>query len=904
MEKAGKKAYMSRIAVLAGVIALFCIGGERVCFGLLNEPWPNPTDAVWWAGAQVGEPNYWTDPCNWNQGQVPRDTNFVGYNFSLPPNGVSEPPVYTGDPNVVIIRASEIAECNYLRLGGQGDTYLNLVVQGTLNVGGGPGTWRGLRIQSWTNWGKNQVIIDGGTLNVNGDTDQSHMIVSSGYVNVIGQIGLGAGASGNEYWSDQYYLKITNGTVRAGDFVMANVGSVAGKLGTDINGTGQLIIKGDITTRLAGYKSNGWMTAYGGDPNYVLHIALDTDGNTVVTAGLLNAAKADINSPSYGATVPWEDPNSKGHGPTLTWKAGVGATSHLVYFGYTFKDVNDANQSSPQYKGNQLLANKSYTVSLADINLGQVCYWRIDENDSGATVKGDVWLFTILNYRVIDEFETYSRIGSGSIPNAVWQDGTTNGTNAVIGIDTTLVQGGLQSMYMNYNNTYSPYISEANMLCSALPGCPNDWTAAGVKILTMSLHGNPSFAEPNVYVILQSSSNGVTHSGIVYYSDLNELRQGLWEYFRFWAIDLARFSAQGVDLHNVTMLSIGIGNKANPTPGGTSTDFWVDTIRLQPPSCMQHSGDPDLNNDCVVDMGDLTILADNWLDSNTVVTASAPAGPVLWYKFNEGAGTTINDSSGNNYTGDLYTGTATPTGPAWGGGSGYDGNNCINLANDYYVNVPLTPCNVSWGAACTFSFWFKDPGQDDNDSMFFQVTRGDGTNRGPQVWMGSTGFMQWACGYDPNTAYRSYLEYGQNSNYSNPLHPLNRWVHYAFVKSPGDMRIYQDGVMVAEDTVLGNTLDPVTSDGNSFFTIGAWQYNNAGTTTNGSYINGLMEDFRIYDYALTPGQVLSLAVAGGTATSPMTQKLLTPADIVPDEIVNFNDFALLADKWHQAALFP
>ena len=87
--------------------------------------------------------------------------------------------------------------------------------------------------------------------------------------------------NGNEYWSDQYYLKITNGTVRAGDFVMANVGSVSGKLGTDINGTGQLIIKGDVTSRLAGYKSNGWMTAYSGDPNYVLQnyaLGLDLHG--------------------------------------------------------------------------------------------------------------------------------------------------------------------------------------------------------------------------------------------------------------------------------------------------------------------------------------------------------------------------------------------------------------------------------------------------------------------------------------------------------------------------------------------------------------------------------------------------------------------------------------------------
>jgi hypothetical protein len=95
-------------------------------------------------------------------------------------------------------------------------------------------------------------------------------------------------------------------------------------LGTDINGTGQLIITGDVTSRLAGYKSNGWMTAYGGDANYVLHTVLGTDGNTVVTAGLFNAAKAEVNSPADGGTVPWEDPNNKGHGPMLTWTAVVG----------------------------------------------------------------------------------------------------------------------------------------------------------------------------------------------------------------------------------------------------------------------------------------------------------------------------------------------------------------------------------------------------------------------------------------------------------------------------------------------------------------------------------------------------------------------------------------------------
>jgi len=134
MEKAGKKAYMSRIVVLAFVIAILGMGGERVCFGLSAEPAINK----WWAGAKAGEPNYWMDPCNWGTiPAVPTAVQSAKYQFPVPPDGVGQsgsPPGYTGDPNVVIIRTTETAECNYLGWGGQ-QTYANLVIQGTLNMG-------------------------------------------------------------------------------------------------------------------------------------------------------------------------------------------------------------------------------------------------------------------------------------------------------------------------------------------------------------------------------------------------------------------------------------------------------------------------------------------------------------------------------------------------------------------------------------------------------------------------------------------------------------------------------------------------------------------------------------------------------------------------------------------------
>jgi hypothetical protein len=876
MKRAEKNVYMSRILVLAFVMAILGIGGERVCFGLANEsPWPLPT--VWWAGAKVGEPNYWMDPCNWSTGAVP-DINQrgVGHQFTTPPNGVGEPPVYTGEPNIVIIRAGEVAECNYMMWGGQ-QSYANLVIQGTLNMGSGPGTVFGLRICSWTNWNRNKVIVDGGKLNVNGDTDQSYMIVPSGDVNIIGQIGMGVASA----WSDQYYLTIRDGNVRAGDIVMANAGVVGGPL-IDINGTGQLVVTGNLIDRLSGYKSNGWITAYGGDPNHVVTITLDANGNTVVKAGLFNASKAKIVDPNNGFTVPWEDPNNPGYGPTLRWLAGTGATAHRVYFGTSFTTVNEANESSPQYKGQKSLATLYHTIPLTEVNLGRSYYWRIDEVVGGSPVKGDVWQFSIPNYRVVDEFHTYP---SDTELWNVWMDGAVNGTGGFVYLETTTVHEGT-SANLNYNNASPPYISEANMICSAKPGCPNDWTAAGVKLLTLSLHGNTSFAE-KVYVMLES--NGGAQKGVVYYSEPNELRQGSWEWYRFLAIDLAQFSAQGVDLKNVSRMTIGVGNKASPTAGGSGS-LYVDTIRLQPPIWLDRSGDADIDNDGVVNMNDLDALANAWLMSSTVVTASAPTtGPVLWYKFDEGTDYFANDSSGNSYTGNLNL-------PNWGGaGSGFDSSNCINLNNDTFVEAPIGAFDSNWAKESTVSLWIKDPGQTDDDSTLFQANT---PSADMQVWVGSTGAFSWQCGYDSNTSWNNDLLFGQYYLYSNPAHPLNRWVHYAFVKSASGryMRIYQDGKIVAENTnVPGDSLAAP-----DYFSIGAWRY----SVESGGFYDGLMDDFRIYNYALSPSEVLSLAIAGGTVTSPMTQPLLTPANIVPDNIVNFKDYAVMADKWRQAALFP
>jgi hypothetical protein len=69
----------------------------------------------------------------------------------------------------------------------------------------------------------------------------------------------------------------------------------------------------------------------------------------------------------------------------LSWAAGLGAELHTVYFGDNFDDVNNASggpsQESTIYTPDLLEPEKFY-------------YWRVDEYDSLATYKGEIWSFS------------------------------------------------------------------------------------------------------------------------------------------------------------------------------------------------------------------------------------------------------------------------------------------------------------------------------------------------------------------------------------------------------------------------------------------------------------------------------------------------------------------------------
>jgi hypothetical protein len=65
--------------------------------------------------------------------------------------------------------------------------------------------------------------------------------------------------------------------------------------------------------------------------------------------------------------------------------------------------------------------------------------------------------------------------------------------------------------------------------------------------------------------------------------------------------------------------------------------------------------------------------------------------------------------------------------------------------------------------------------------------------------------------------------------------------------------------------------------------------------------DGLIDDFRIYDYALSQPEVAYIATNG---TGIFDQPLMSPADVFTDEQINFKDFAILANNWLEEQLWP
>jgi len=780
---------------------------------------------------------------------------------------------------------------------GSGRLWIGINGNGTVIITGGEMTASDKVECGKNSSGIGYIYVHGGTLNVDGYGSDDFEIgkygtgivtITGGVINVNDNIKLAQESTG----IGRLYLY--GGTISAGN-IRDPADGIRGDPLIDIT-EGTLILPEDYSGIVNEYISNGWMIAYGGLGKVAVTYDADTD-QTTVTGALADPELAWNPSPSNFSAVEWS-----ATGPILSWNPGDYAVSHDVYFGTDKDDVNDADNTPgvwAEFKGNQ----DACSYDPGPLDLGQTYYWRIDEvNDNawappGSPWKGTVWEFTVPNYIVADDMESYGDAATPGPPPPpgsriwyTWKDGegwltptpvAGNGTGSVVDLSTDIVQGGTQSLEFSYDNDGTnalgtadkEYYSELTANTAHLPIGGPDWTEGGVKALDLWFYGDPNndaSATEQMYVKL----NGGTK--VPYDGDMTDIKEQEWHQ---WIIDLAQF---GVDSANVNSITIGFGNEANTTPAG-SGKVYFDDIRLYRPRCFTWRRQPvgDLDDDCDVDCDDLDIMAGDWLDIDYLAVGSD--GVLM--DFPDDNSQWVDD-------------------PVGGANLRFDGvddwvdMNDAEFSNFHDKTISLWVNIRDFPEPYPYVFCFRNVG--DDPYRIYIRTRGENTVR--------VQFIE---------------DYTADFDAASP----DTWHHLAFVlRDTGTDtctgEFYGDGVLIDEMPDR-----PRHSGGARSVNLGSW---NAGSSP---FIAASMDDFRVYDAALSADNIKYLAgvfggvaptadmmlhykfdeVSGDTAKNSSTyvfnRPLLSAAELYEAEApgsraVNFRDFAVLAEMWLQEQLWP
>jgi len=265
--------------------------------------------------------------------------------------------------------------------------------------------------------------------------------------------------------------------------------------------------------------------------------------------------------------------------PILRWSPGDKAVKHDVYFGTDAQAVAAGVTTASLYQGRQALDKTTFDPGPLD--WGKTYYWRVDEVNEASPDNpwtGQVWSFTTADFLVIDDFESYNDdLDAKTTIFDTWIDGFTNGlSGSTVGNITApfaeqrVVHTGMQSMPLDYNNTQSPYYSEAERSWDT----SQNWTIHGVDTLTLYVYGQVANAADKLYVAVEDAAG---HTGIAAHPDPALLTTAKWTQ---WSIPLG--SLAGVNAVKIKKMTIGVGSRANPTPGGAGR-VYLDDIRVTKP---------------------------------------------------------------------------------------------------------------------------------------------------------------------------------------------------------------------------------------------------------------------------------------------------------------------------------
>jgi hypothetical protein len=275
-------------------------------------------------------------------------------------------------------------------------------------------------------------------------------------------------------------------------------------------------------------------------------------------------------------------------------------------------------------------------------------------------------------------------------------------------------------------------------------------------------------------------------------------------------------------------------------------------------------------------------MSSDWLHGRSFTLAvAAPNEPVLWYRFDDN----VKDSAGSA-DGEVHGR------PAYAPGVHGQALHFMNQGDAVTIS---DAAGVFAGIrdAITVAFWqWGDDSRHVNDTVccsdfvYGQSNPVIAVNLG--LWR-KPGQFRWDCGSPWSMENRLAGHHQSKSEWT------GRWNHWVFTKDvrsgsdgqTGRMEIYLNGALYSRRTGTDSPIENVTS-----FEIGSGWY---------GYYDGLIDEFQIYDYALSAAEAAYLATNG---TGRLSDPPAWPADLDADHRVNLRDFTILADQWLQTGLWP